>query len=93
MMRNLRLYVPNFAPSPAAPSPAAPSPAAPSLVGPMDTYLRLGTVPDPDRAGSTEIPAGDPSGEDLAARVQSFDDDERRRCAADATVEPGAGAA
>ncbi|MEZ4309423.1 MAG: hypothetical protein R3F14_15410 [Polyangiaceae bacterium] len=43
----------------------------------MTSYLRLGTVPEPDLAGKFDAPKA--TGEDLAAVVDFFLDDERKR--------------
>jgi len=55
---------------------------------PMTSYLRLGSVVDPTTAGSAEVEIGSATGEDLAAKVVTFADDSRRRCAEGVDPEP-----
>ena len=60
---------------------------------PMSSYLRLGSVEDAATAGSLDVALGSETGEDLAAKVRSFIDDNRQRCAAGADPEPAMGTA
>jgi hypothetical protein len=55
--------------------------------GGMTSYLRLGAVPDPSIAGSAGAPPS--TGEDLASKVTSFQDDTRQRDGSPDFVSPG----